>query len=46
LLLTSNLLLVKGYVQQVDGVLNVICDEFYDVSPMLLDLKTQSRDFH
>jgi len=40
LLLTSNLLLVKGYVQQVDGVLNVICDEFYDVSPMLLDLKT------
>ena len=45
-LLTSNLLLVKGRVQRAEGVLHVISHWFQDISPMLAQLKTQSRDFH
>ena len=46
LLLTSNLLLVKGKVQQADGVLHIISESFDDVSAMLAGLETKSRDFH
>ncbi len=46
LLLTSNLLMVRGKVQQADGVLHVISRSFEDISTRLANLDTRSRDFH
>ncbi len=46
LLLTSNLLMVRGEVQQADGVLHVMSESFENIATMLVGLETRSRDFH
>jgi len=45
-LMSGQLLLVKGVVEQTDGVIHVIAGALYDYTGALADLRVESHDFH
>jgi error-prone DNA polymerase len=45
-LLGARLLAVRGRWEQVDGVAHLIARDMYDLSHLLGELQTSSRDFH
>ena len=44
--LTAKILKVKGIVEKADNVVHVIAGKLEDLTPLLGELKTQSREFH